>query len=85
MCIRDRLKGITEPEKKRKVIGNTFVEVFNDEISKLKSKKDYDFLAQGTLYPDVIESISIDGNPAALIKSDTWLGDRVFPVRMASV
>ena len=69
-----RLKGITEPEKKRKVIGNTFVEVFNDEISKLKSKKDYDFLAQGTLYPDVIESISIDGNPAAMIKSHHNVG-----------
>ncbi len=48
-----KLKGVTEPEQKRKIIGNEFIEVFNDEARKLK---DIDFLAQGTLYTDVIES-----------------------------
>jgi GMP synthase (glutamine-hydrolysing) len=69
-----RLKGISDPEKKRKIIGNTFVEVFDQEVKKLKKKGDYAFLAQGTLYPDVIESVAIDGNPAALIKSHHNVG-----------
>ncbi|MEM7790424.1 MAG: glutamine-hydrolyzing GMP synthase [Verrucomicrobiota bacterium] len=69
-----RLKGVSEPEKKRKIIGNTFVEVFNAEVKKLKKKGDYEYLAQGTLYPDVIESVAIDGNPAALIKSHHNVG-----------
>ena len=70
----DRLKGIADPEKKRKIIGNSFVEVFNQEVKKLKKKGDYAFLAQGTLYPDVIESVAIEGNPAALIKSHHNVG-----------
>ena len=69
-----RLKGVGDPEKKRKIIGNTFIEVFDDEVRRLKQKGDYGFLAQGTLYPDVIESVSIDGNPAALIKSHHNVG-----------
>ena len=69
-----RLKGVSDPEKKRKIIGNTFVEVFDQEVKKLKKKGDYAFLAQGTLYPDVIESVAIDGNPAALIKSHHNVG-----------
>jgi GMP synthase (glutamine-hydrolysing) len=70
----NRLKGVSDPEKKRKIIGNTFVEVFDEAVTKLKKKGDYAFLAQGTLYPDVIESIAIDGNPAALIKSHHNVG-----------
>jgi GMP synthase (glutamine-hydrolysing) len=69
-----RLKGVADPEKKRKIIGNTFVEVFDDAVKKLKKKGNYAFLAQGTLYPDVIESVAIDGNPAALIKSHHNVG-----------
>ena len=49
----DKLKGVTDPEKKRKIIGKEFIEVFNEEAKKIK---DVDFLAQGTLYTDVIES-----------------------------
>lgn len=69
-----RLKGVSDPEKKRKIIGNTFVEVFDDAVTRLKRSGDYAFLAQGTLYPDVIESVAIDGNPAALIKSHHNVG-----------
>jgi len=66
-----RLKGITDPERKRKIIGKTFVEVFHDAMKRVGKAK---FLAQGTLYPDVIESIPIAGNPAALIKSHHNVG-----------
>jgi len=59
------LKGITEPQQKRKIIGNEFIEAFKSEAAGIKNAK---FLAQGTLYPDVIESGSKDGNPAANIK-----------------
>jgi len=72
-----RLKGITDPEQKRKIIGRTFVEVFEKS---LKSIGGADFLAQGTLYPDVIESVAIAGNPAALIKSHHNVGG--LPERM---
>ncbi len=57
-----KLKGVADPEQKRKIIGRTFVEVFEDS---LKSIGHSDFLAQGTLYPDVIESVAIGNNPAA--------------------
>ena len=72
-----RLKGISDPEQKRKIIGNTFVNVFERS---LKSIGHADFLAQGTLYPDVIESVAIAGNPAALIKSHHNVGG--LPARM---
>lgn len=76
-----KLKGVTDPEKKRKVIGRTFVEVFDKEVTKLgKRKQKVGFLAQGTLYPDVIESVPIEGNPAALIKSHHNVGG--LPKRM---
>lgn len=65
------LKGVTDPEKKRKIIGKTFVQVFQDSLKRIGDAK---FLAQGTLYPDVIESIAIDGNPAATIKSHHNVG-----------
>ena len=66
-----RLRGVEEPERKRKIIGREFVEVFSDEARNLA---DAEFLAQGTTYPDVIESVPIDGNPAALIKSHHNVG-----------
>ena len=72
-----RLKGVTEPERKRKVIGRTFIEVFESATQRAGKAK---FLAQGTLYPDVIESVPIAGNPAALIKSHHNVGG--LPKRM---
>jgi GMP synthase (glutamine-hydrolysing) len=66
-----RLKGVTDPEKKRKIIGKTFIEVFDAATKRAGKVK---FLAQGTLYPDVIESVPIAGNPAALIKSHHNVG-----------
>jgi GMP synthase (glutamine-hydrolysing) len=72
-----RLKGVTEPERKRKIIGRTFVEVFEKS---LKSVGSAGFLAQGTLYPDVIESVAIGANPAALIKTHHNVGG--LPKRM---
>jgi GMP synthase (glutamine-hydrolysing) len=67
----DGLKGVTEPEKKRKIIGRIFIEVFAEEARKLGDVK---FLAQGTLYPDVIESFSPLGGPSATIKSHHNVG-----------
>jgi GMP synthase (glutamine-hydrolysing) len=66
-----KLKGVTEPERKRKIIGRTFIEVFEAATKKVGQAR---FLAQGTLYPDVIESVPIAGNPAALIKSHHNVG-----------
>jgi len=66
-----RLNGVTDPERKRKIIGRTFIEVFQSATKKVGAAK---FLAQGTLYPDVIESIPIAGNPAAMIKSHHNVG-----------
>lgn len=65
------LKGVIEPERKRKIIGKTFIEVFETATKRAGKAK---FLAQGTLYPDVIESIPIAGNPAAMIKSHHNVG-----------
>ncbi len=65
-----KLKGITDPEKKRKIIGNEFIRVFEEEAKKIKGVK---FLAQGTLYPDVIESVPFKG-PSATIKSHHNVG-----------
>jgi GMP synthase (glutamine-hydrolysing) len=72
-----RLKGVTDPERKRKVIGRTFIEVFEAATRRAGQAK---FLAQGTLYPDVIESVPISGNPAAMIKSHHNVGG--LPKRM---
>lgn len=66
-----RLKGVTDPERKRKIIGKTFIEVFQSATRRAGKAK---FLAQGTLYPDVIESVPIAGNPAAMIKSHHNVG-----------
>jgi GMP synthase (glutamine-hydrolysing) len=65
-----KLAGVTDPERKRKIIGNEFIEVFQEEARKLG---DVDFLVQGTLYPDVIESVSVKG-PSAVIKSHHNVG-----------
>jgi GMP synthase (glutamine-hydrolysing) len=73
-----RLKGVSEPEQKRKIIGRTFVEVFEKSLKSIKGSAE--FLAQGTLYPDVIESVSIQGNPASLIKTHHNVGG--LPERM---
>ncbi|MDD5775803.1 MAG: glutamine-hydrolyzing GMP synthase, partial [Candidatus Omnitrophica bacterium] len=66
-----KLKGIADPEEKRKIIGREFVKVFEEEADKFKGVK---FLAQGTLYPDVIESVSATGAPSAKIKSHHNVG-----------
>ena len=66
-----KLKGVVDPERKRKVIGATFIEVFQKVANRIGKAK---FLAQGTLYPDVIESVPIAGNPAAMIKSHHNVG-----------
>ncbi|MCP4023064.1 MAG: glutamine-hydrolyzing GMP synthase [Desulfobacteraceae bacterium] len=65
------LKGVTDPEKKRKIIGNLFIEVFETEAQKIE---DADFLGQGTLYPDIIESKSAFGGPTSIIKSHHNVG-----------
>ena len=72
----DRLTGVTDPETKRKAIGATFIDVFETEAARIGS---FDFLAQGTLYPDVIESVSVVG-PASAIKSHHNVGG--LPDRM---
>jgi GMP synthase (glutamine-hydrolysing) len=77
------LKGVTDPERKRKIIGNEFVRVFEQAAKSLAARRrgrPYRFLAQGTLYPDVIESVPIGGNPASLIKSHHNVGG--LPKRM---
>ena len=76
------LKGVTDPETKRKLIGNEFIQVFQHATEELLEEDQknggghggYKFLAQGTLYPDVIESVSIEGNPAQVIKSHHNVG-----------
>ena len=71
------LAGLTDPEAKRKFIGKTFIEVFEEEAKKIGGA---DFLAQGTLYPDVIESVSFTGGPSVTIKSHHNVGG--LPERM---
>jgi GMP synthase (glutamine-hydrolysing) len=72
-----KLKGVADPEKKRKIIGTEFIRVFEAATKSVGAAK---FLGQGTLYPDIIESVPIDGNPAALIKSHHNVGG--LPKRM---
>ncbi len=72
-----QLAGVTDPERKRKIIGGLFIDVFDAEAKKLGGA---DFLAQGTLYPDVIESVSATGGPAVTIKSHHNVGG--LPDRM---
>jgi GMP synthase (glutamine-hydrolysing) len=77
----DRLAGVVDPEQKRKIIGATFIDVFEAEAAKLGQ---VDFLGQGTLYPDVIESVAIVGQ-SALIKSHHNVGGLPVRMRMALV
>jgi GMP synthase (glutamine-hydrolysing) len=77
-----RLKGVSEPERKRKIIGRTFIEVFQAATKRAGKAK---FLAQGTLYPDVIESVPIAGNPAHLIKSHHNVGGLPKKMKFALV
>jgi GMP synthase (glutamine-hydrolysing) len=67
----DKLAGVTDPETKRKIIGHEFIDVFDDAAS---DHEDAAFLAQGTTYPDVIESVPINDNPSAMIKSHHNVG-----------
>jgi GMP synthase (glutamine-hydrolysing) len=78
----DKLYGVTDPEAKRKIIGGTFIEVFEAEATKLGGA---DFLAQGTLYPDVVESVSAMGGPSATIKSHHNVGGLPERMRMKLV
>jgi GMP synthase (glutamine-hydrolysing) len=72
-----RLEGVSDPERKRKIIGTTFIDVFDEEAHKIGGAE---FLAQGTLYPDVIESVSAIGGPSVTIKSHHNVGG--LPERM---
>ena len=72
-----RLAGVSDPERKRKIIGALFIDVFEEEARKIGGAE---FLAQGTLYPDVIESVSVSGGPSATIKSHHNVGG--LPERM---
>ncbi len=74
----ERLKGVTDPEEKRKIIGDEFVKVFEEEAKKTKGAK---YLGQGTLYPDVIESVSPSGGPSRKIKSHHNVGG--LPAKMS--
>ena len=78
----ERLSGVTDPETKRKLIGATFIEVFEEEAKKVGGA---DFLAQGTLYPDVIESVSFIGGPSVTIKSHHNVGGLPERMRMKLV
>ena len=66
----DKLKGVSDPEQKRKIIGKEFIEVFADAAAKTGAP----FLGQGTIYPDILESIPLDGNPNGVIKSHHNVG-----------
>ena len=66
----DKLKGVADPEQKRKIIGKEFIEVFAEAAAKINAP----FLGQGTIYPDSLESIPLDGNPAGVIKSHHNVG-----------
>jgi GMP synthase (glutamine-hydrolysing) len=76
------LEGVTDPELKRKTIGRLFIEVFEEEAAKIGGA---DFLAQGTLYPDVIESVSFTGGPSVTIKSHHNVGGLPERMRMSLV
>jgi GMP synthase (glutamine-hydrolysing) len=77
-----KLAGVTDPEIKRKIIGGLFIDVFEQEARKLGGA---DFLAQGTLYPDVIESVSFTGGPSVTIKSHHNVGGLPERMRMKLV
>ena len=74
-----KLSGVEDPEKKRKIIGNEFIKIFEEEAAKVKK---VEFLAQGTLYPDVIESVSATGSPSAKIKTHHNVGGLPLKMRL---
>lgn len=88
-----KLEGVTDPEQKRKIIGNTFIEVFEEEAARIESNAEHDaqtgktskgtveWLLQGTLYPDVIESISFKG-PSATIKTHHNVGGLLADMKL---
>jgi len=80
-----RLEGVEDPEQKRRIIGNTFINVFEEEATKLETaeagKGKIEWLLQGTLYPDVIESISFKG-PSATIKTHHNVGGLLKDMRL---
>jgi GMP synthase (glutamine-hydrolysing) len=78
----DALAGVTDPEKKRKIIGAEFIAVFDEEARTIANAR---FLAQGTLYPDVIESVSFKGGPSAVIKSHHNVGGLPEKMNLALV
>jgi GMP synthase (glutamine-hydrolysing) len=78
----DKLKGIADPEQKRKIIGNTFIDVFEEEAEKLDNVR---WLAQGTIYPDVIESAGAKTGKAKVIKSHHNVGGLPETMRLALV
>ncbi len=78
----ERLAGVEDPERKRKIIGNTFIDVFEDASDRLGG--DAKFLVQGTLYPDVIESLSVKG-PSATIKTHHNVGGLKEEMRFALI
>lgn len=75
----ERLQGVSDPEAKRKIIGNTFIDVFEEEANKLT---DIHFLAQGTIYPDIIESMAIKDGKAKVVKSHHNVGGLPASMRM---
>jgi GMP synthase (glutamine-hydrolysing) len=77
----DALRGVTDPERKRRIIGHLFIEIFEEEAAKLGGA---DFLVQGTLYPDVIESVSVRG-PSATIKTHHNVGGLPERMRLALI
>ena len=77
-----KLDGVTDPERKRKIIGATFIDIFEEEAAQAGGA---DFLAQGTLYPDVIESVSFAGGPSVTIKSHHNVGGLPERMNMALV
>ena len=77
-----KLEGVSDPEQKRKIIGAAFIDVFEEEAAKAGGA---DFLAQGTLYPDVIESVSFAGGPSVTIKSHHNVGGLPERMNMALV
>jgi GMP synthase (glutamine-hydrolysing) len=79
------LKGVTDPEQKRKVIGRTFIDIFDNESVSLHASSEIDFLAQGTIYPDVIESSESESKEARIIKSHHNVGGLPEEMKMSLV
>ena len=79
------LKGVSDPEQKRKVIGRTFIDIFDNESVNLHASSEISFLAQGTIYPDVIESSESESKEARIIKSHHNVGGLPEEIKMSLV